>query len=79
MGTLDHSKNTRTKRGVPIVAQWLTNPTRNRLGCRFDPWSCSVGYESGDAVSCGVVTDEAQILRCCGSGVGWRLQVQFTP
>ena len=28
--------------GGPIVAQWLTNLTRNQ-GCRFDPWPCSVG------------------------------------
>ena len=27
------------KWGVPIVAQWLTNPTRNHeVGCRFNPW-----------------------------------------
>ena len=25
------------------------------------------------------VADVAQILRCCGSGVGWRLQLQLDP
>ena len=27
--------------GVPVVAQWLMNPTRNH-GCGFNPWSCWV-------------------------------------
>ena len=37
------------------MAQWLTNPTRNRLGgCGFDPWPRSVGWGSGVAVGCGV-------------------------
>ena len=41
--------------GVPLVAQWLTNPTRNLSGgCGFDPWPCPVGWGSGVAVSCGV-------------------------
>ena len=31
------------KQGVPIVAQWLTNPTRNDEVARFDPCPCSVG------------------------------------
>ena len=30
------------KKGVPIVAQWLTNPAMNHE-VRFDPWPCSVG------------------------------------
>ena len=29
--------------GVPAMAQWLTNPTRNHEVAGFDPWSCSVG------------------------------------
>ena len=29
--------------GVPVVAQWLTNPDWEPRGCRFDPWPCSVG------------------------------------
>ena len=27
--------------GIPVVAQWLMNPTR---GCGFDPWPYSVGW-----------------------------------
>ena len=29
--------------GVPIVAQWLTNPTRNHEVAGFGPCPCSVG------------------------------------
>ena len=36
--------------GDPVVAQWLTNPTRNHE----DPWPRSVGYESCIEVSCSV-------------------------
>ena len=28
---------------VPVVAQWLTNPTRNQEVAGFDPCPCSVG------------------------------------
>ena len=41
------------KKGVPVVAQWLTNPTRNHE-VSVNPWSHSVGKRSGVAVSCGV-------------------------
>ena len=56
---------------VPFVVQWLKNPTRNHGVAGF-PWPCSVGWGSGVAVSYGVGHrhDLAQILRCCGSGVG---------
>ena len=40
--------------GVPVLAQWLTNLTRNHELCGFDPWPYSVGQGSGVAVSCGV-------------------------
>ena len=29
--------------GVPVVAQWLTNPTKNHEVEGFDPWPCSAG------------------------------------
>ena len=29
--------------GVPVVAQWLMNPTRNHEVAGLDPWPCSVG------------------------------------
>ena len=38
--------------GVPDVAQWLTNPTRNHE-LWFDPWPCSGGRGSGVAMNCG--------------------------
>ena len=47
-------------RGVPVVAQQVKNQTQCLWGCGFDPWSCSVGWGSGVAVSCG-------IGRRCGS------------
>ena len=53
------------------MAQWLTNPTRNHE---------VVGLLSGLKIRfclellCGLQT-AAQILRCCGSGVGRRLQL----
>ena len=38
--------------GVPVVVQWLTNPTGNHEVAGSIP--CSVGWGSGVAVSCGV-------------------------
>ena len=35
--------NKTTKKGIPVVAQWLMNPTRNHEVSGFDPWPCSVG------------------------------------
>ena len=37
--------------GVPVMAQWLKNPTTNH-GCGLDPWPPSVGWGSGVALSC---------------------------
>jgi len=39
---------------VPVVAQWLMNPTGNHGVVGFDPWPRSVGWGSGVAVSRGV-------------------------
>ena len=38
--------------GVPVVAQWLTNPTRNHEVAGSIPGLCSVGGGSGIAMSC---------------------------
>ena len=59
------------KLGVPIVAQWLMKPTRNHKvvgsisGLTQLPWAVVW------------VADKARILRCCDSGVGWRLQLRL--
>ena len=42
------------KKGVPIVAQQLTNPTRNHEIVGWIPGHGTVGQESRVAVSCGV-------------------------
>ena len=42
-----------TLTGVPVVAEWLANPTRNHEVAGLIP-GCSVGYRSGVAMSCGV-------------------------
>ena len=39
---------------VPVVAQWVKNPTQCPWGCRFNPWSHSEGQVSGIATSCSV-------------------------
>ena len=46
--------------GVPLVAQWVKNPTNIHEDTGFDPWPLSVGEGSSVAVNC---------------GVGWQLQL----
>ena len=41
------------KKGVPVMAQWLANPTRNHEDLGSIP-GLAVGRGSGVAVSCGV-------------------------
>ena len=63
--------------GVPVMAQWLTNLTRNHGVEGSCPWPRSVGWGFGVAVSCGVGGDMARIWHCCG--MGWQLQLRFSP
>ena len=56
--------------GVPVVVQWLTNPTRNHEVAGSIP---ALAQWVRDPVL--QVADGARIPRCCGSGVGWQLQL----
>ena len=61
-------------RGVPVVAQWLTNPTRNNEVSGLIP-SLAQGVKELALQ----VADAARILPCCGSGVGRWLQLRLDP
>ena len=63
-GQLCISVHNRCKWGVPIVAQHVTNSTSIHEDVG---WSCGVGQR------CGLD------LVCCGCGIGWQLELWFSP
>ena len=65
--------------GVPVVAQWLTNPTGNREVVGAIPGLAQWVKDSVLLWAVVWVTDVAQIRRCYGSSVGRRLQLRLDP
>ena len=65
--------------GVPVAVQQVKNPTSIHedagLTPGLTPWVEDVALPHVAAY----VTDVAQILHCCGCGIGWQLQLQFSP
>ena len=61
------------------MAQWLTNPTRNHEVAGVIPGLAQWGQDLALPGAVMWVADAAWITCCCGSGVGWWLQLQLDP
>ena len=65
--------------GVPVMAQWLKNPTGNHEVVGLVP---GLAWWVEDLVLPEVVVwvaDTAQIWHCCGSGMSWWLLLWLDP
>ena len=72
-------KNKNAVLGITIVAQWLTNPTRNHEVAGSIPRLAQWVKDPALLWALVEVADAAQIPSCCGCGVGWRLQFWIDP
>ena len=65
--------------GVPVVAQWVKNPTGIREDAGWIPCLTQWVKDLVLPQAAVQVVDVAQIWRCCSCGRGLQLQLQFDP